>query len=158
MVAEGLKGGWGFSQVDRKFEWSKDAILTCLTSFLGNNWKYVKISGWWGQKCACPRPNLFSTKGHKMCSVARYYFAMKKLFFLATIDFCTCELGMSPCDIYLIKWLNHTYSWFPGRLMTRSRGRMCINTRLTQGAIVCVWGERKCTFRTTTVTQMLKNT
>lgn len=32
---------------------------------------------------------------------------------------------------------------------------MCMKTLLTQGAILCVWGERKWTFSTTTVTHML---
>lgn len=40
--------------------------------------------------------------------------------------------------------------------MTSSLGKTWINTRFTQGDIVCVWGERKCTFNTTTVTHILK--
>lgn len=43
-----------------------------------------------------------------------------------------------------------------GLLMTKSRGRMCIKTLFTQGAILCVCGERKWTLRTTTVTHILE--
>ena len=39
-----------------------------------------------------------------------------------------------------------------GLLMMRSLGRMLRNTLRTQGDIVCVEGERKCTFSTITVT------
>lgn len=40
--------------------------------------------------------------------------------------------------------------------MTRRRGSTCMKTRRTHGAIVCVCGDLKCTFSTTTVTHMLK--
>ena len=43
-----------------------------------------------------------------------------------------------------------------GLFITKSLGKMWMNTRRTQGAMVCVWGVRKWTFRTTTVTQILK--
>jgi hypothetical protein len=39
--------------------------------------------------------------------------------------------------------------------MISNLGKMWMNTRRTHGDIVCVCGERKCTFSTTTVTQML---
>ena len=39
--------------------------------------------------------------------------------------------------------------------MINSLGRMWMKTRRTHGDIVCVCGERKWTFSTTTVTQML---
>lgn len=42
-----------------------------------------------------------------------------------------------------------------GLLIANSLGRMWMKTRRTQGAIRCVCGERKWTFNTTTVTQML---
>ena len=45
--------------------------------------------------------------------------------------------------------------WNCGRFMISSLGRMWMNTRLTQGAILCVCGERKWTFSTTTVTLIL---
>lgn len=41
--------------------------------------------------------------------------------------------------------------------MNKSLGKNCTNTVLTHGAIRCVCGERKCTFRTTTVTHILRN-
>ena len=45
--------------------------------------------------------------------------------------------------------------WNWGRFMMRSLGRIWMNTRFTQGAILCVCGERKWTFSTTTVTHIL---
>ena len=44
-----------------------------------------------------------------------------------------------------------------GRFMLRSLGRIWMKTLLTQGVIVCVCGVRKWTFKTTTVTHMLRN-
>jgi hypothetical protein len=41
--------------------------------------------------------------------------------------------------------------------MTSSRGRMCMKTLFTQGAILCVCGDLKCTLSTTTVTHMLQH-
>ena len=43
-----------------------------------------------------------------------------------------------------------------GLRITSNRGRIWIKTRLTQGAIVWVWGDRKWIFKTTTVTQILE--
>lgn len=39
--------------------------------------------------------------------------------------------------------------------MNNNFGRKSIKNFFTHGAILCVWGERKCTFRTTTVTHIL---
>lgn len=53
-----------------------------------------------------------------------------------------------------------TYLWaskgYCGLRMTSSLGRICMKTRLTQGAILCVCGDRKWTLSTTTVTHMLE--
>ena len=46
--------------------------------------------------------------------------------------------------------------WNCGLFMMSSLGRMWMKTLFTQGAILCVCGERKCTFSTTTVTAMLE--
>ena len=54
-----------------------------------------------------------------------------------------------------VKQCTYFCSSWPGLRMTRSRGNMWMKTRRTHGAIVCVWGERKWTFRTTTVMHIL---
>ena len=43
-----------------------------------------------------------------------------------------------------------------GRFMTSNLGNWLMNIVRTQGAIVCVWGERKWMFKTITVTHILK--
>ena len=45
--------------------------------------------------------------------------------------------------------------WNCGLFMMSSLGRMWMKTLFTHGAILCVCGDRKCTFSTTTVTAML---
>ena len=45
--------------------------------------------------------------------------------------------------------------WNWGLFMMSSLGRMWMKTLFTHGAILCVCGDRKCTFSTTTVTAML---
>lgn len=47
-------------------------------------------------------------------------------------------------------------NWYWGLRMTKSLGSIWMNTLFTQGAILCVWGDRKWTFNTTTVTHMLE--
>ena len=47
-------------------------------------------------------------------------------------------------------------SWYWGLFMMRSRGRIWMKTLLTQGAILCVWGDRKWTLSTRTVTHILQ--
>lgn len=51
-------------------------------------------------------------------------------------------------------FVSNTYC---GLFMTNKRGKMWIKTLFTQGDILCVCGERKWTFSTTTVTHILKN-
>ena len=46
--------------------------------------------------------------------------------------------------------------WNWGLFMMSSLGRMWMKTLFTHGAILCVCGDRKCTFSTTTVTAMLR--
>lgn len=59
---------------------------------------------------------------------------------------------------YSLWWIARSFvlSLFSSYLrITRSLGSTWIKTRRTHGAITWVCGERKCTFNTTTVTQML---
>lgn len=78
-------------------------------------------------------------------------------------SYCICFYRLSSSPKYgsfATKYVSHLRLsiWYCGRRITRSRGRMWMKTRRTHGAIVWVWGDRKWTFRTTTVTHILETT